>query len=156
MSSKMKFDVEKFIEKNNFCLWQVKMWAILVQQGLVKVLEGVNSLSTMMSNREKQIALKKVHSAIILCLDDKVLQEVSKEKNATEVWLKIESLYMTKSLANRLFLKQKLYSFKMASGWSIEDHIDDVHRLVLDLENIEVEVEDEDQALILLSSLPDS
>ena len=74
---------------------------------------------------------------------------MSKEKSALEVWLKLESHRMTKSLTNKLFLKQNVYSFKMVSGRSIEDHIDDFHRLILNLDNIEVEVKDEVQALIL-------
>ena len=61
---------------------------------------------------------------------------------------------MKKSLANRLFFKQRLYSFKMTSSIGIEDHLDGFHELILDLKNIEVLVEDKDQVLILLSSLP--
>ena len=57
---------------------------------------------------------------------------------------------------NRLLLKKRHYSFKMVSSWLIEDHIDDFHWLIIDLKNIEVVVEDEDQALILLSSFSDS
>jgi hypothetical protein len=33
-----KFEVEKFSGKNNFALWKLKMWDLLVQQGLQKVL----------------------------------------------------------------------------------------------------------------------
>ena len=58
--------------------------------------------------------IEKAHNAIILSLGDKVLRQVSKEKIATGVWGKLEGLYMTKSLANRLYLKQYLYSFKMS------------------------------------------
>jgi len=47
------------------------------------------------------------HKMIVLCLEDKVLRKVSKEKTA-----KLESLYMTKSLLNCLYLKQVLYSYK--------------------------------------------
>ena len=47
----------------------------------------------------------KAYSTLILNLTDKVLKEVSKEDSASGVWKKLESLYMTKSLANRLHLK---------------------------------------------------
>ena len=99
MALAMKFDVETFTGKNDFGLWRVKMRALLVQQELAEALEGANLLPTSMSERDKKVALEKAHSAIILSLGDKVLREVLKEKSAVEVWLKLESLYMAKSLA---------------------------------------------------------
>jgi len=54
--------------------------------------------------------MNKARSATILCLGDKGLREVAKEKIVLLMWVKLESLYMTKSLAPRLCLKQQLYS----------------------------------------------
>ena len=71
--------------------------------------------------RRKNDILEKAQGAIILSLGDKALREVSKETSAAAIWLKFEKLYMTKWLANRLYLKQRLYSFKMVEGKSIED-----------------------------------
>ncbi|MCI87587.1 cytochrome P450, partial [Trifolium medium] len=45
----------------------------------------------------------KALSVIILCLADKVLREVAKEKTAAAMWTKLDSLYMTKSLAHKQF-----------------------------------------------------
>lgn len=151
-----KFNIERFNGKNDFGLWRMKMRAILVQQGLEEALEGERKLPATLSDKEKQKIMKKAHSAIILCLGDKVLREISKEKTAAEIWLRLESLYMTKTLANRLYLKQKLYTFKMGHSTSIFDHIDDFNRLILDLENIDIKIDDEDQALLLIISLSSS
>nr|GEX06935.1 copia LTR rider [Tanacetum cinerariifolium] len=63
---------------------------------------------------------------------------------------------MTKSLANKLYLKKKLYTFYMPAGRNISEHIDEFNKIVLDLANIEVKFEDEDLALLLLTSLPTS
>ena len=100
--------------------------------------------------------MEKARSAIILSLGDKVLRKVSKEKTAAGVWSKLESLYMMKSLVNRLYLKQALYFFKMQEDKSIDEQLDVFNKLILDLENIDVTIDDEDQALLLLSSLPKS
>ena len=80
------------------------MRALLVHQGLDVALNGKN-LPTHLSENEKKELLDKAHNALILSLGDKVLREISKEKSVAAVWLKLESLYMTKSLANKLFLK---------------------------------------------------
>ncbi|GJS54337.1 retrotransposon protein, putative, ty1-copia subclass [Tanacetum coccineum] len=85
-----------------------------------------------------------------------VLREVTGETTAAGVWTKLETLYMTKSLANKLYLKKKLYTFYMPAGRKISEHIDEFNKIVLDLANIEVKFEDEDLALLLLTSLPAS
>ena len=84
----------------------------------------------------------KVRSAIVLCLGDKVLRDVAKEPTATSMWSKLESLYMTKSLAHRQFLKQQLYSFKMVESKTIMEQLMEFNKILDDLENIEVHLED--------------
>ncbi|KAD4178745.1 hypothetical protein E3N88_27336 [Mikania micrantha] len=110
-----------------------QMSALLVHQGLVDALKGEIGLPAGMSDADKKLLMEKAHSAIILCLGDRVLREVSKETTVASVWL---------------------YTFQMASGKSLEDHTDEFNKLILDLENIEVELDDEDRAIIFLSSFP--
>ncbi|WVZ25126.1 hypothetical protein V8G54_003670 [Vigna mungo] len=149
-----KFDVEKFNGANDFGLWKIKMEAILIQQGCDEALKGESRMSDAMTQEEKKKMGDKARSAIILCLGDKVLREVTKEKTAAEIWAKLESLYMTRSLAHRLCLKQQLFSFKMSESRMIEEQIAEFSKIVDDLENIEVKLEDEDKAVILLNALP--
>ncbi|GKA82952.1 hypothetical protein Tco_0789700 [Tanacetum coccineum] len=72
------------------------------------------------------------------------------------IWTKLTSLYMTKSLANRLYLKKKLYTYYMSPSTKLGDHINEFNKLILDLTNIDIEIEDEDQSLMLLTLLPSS
>nr|GEU53727.1 hypothetical protein [Tanacetum cinerariifolium] len=72
------------------------------------------------------------------------------------VWSKLETLYMKKSLANKLYLNKKLYTFYMPAGRKISEHIDEFNKSVFDLTNIVVTFKDEDLALLLLLSLPAS
>nr|GEW98980.1 retrovirus-related Pol polyprotein from transposon TNT 1-94 [Tanacetum cinerariifolium] len=99
---------------------------------------------------------KKAHSAVILCFGNKVLREVTGETTIAGVWSQLETLYMTKSLANKLYLKKKLYTFYMPARRKIFEHIDEFSKIVLDLANIRVKFEDEDLTLLLLTSLPAS
>ncbi|GJU53066.1 copia LTR rider [Tanacetum coccineum] len=158
MSSITKFDVENFDGSNDFGLWRVKMRCLLIQHGWEAALDPFPET---MADAEKTAALKtdvykKAHSALLLCLDNKVLREVNKEDSAAGVWLKLETLYMTKSLANKLYLKKKLFTFYMHSGKKLSEHIDEFNKLIGDLANIDVDIDDEDQALMLLTSLPSS
>jgi hypothetical protein len=63
---------------------------------------------------------------------------------------------MTKSLVNHLCLKQDLYSFKMSEDKVLDEKLDMFNKLILDLENIDVKIEDEDQTLLMLFIFPRS
>ena len=65
-------------------------------------------------------------------------------------------MFLKKSLAKRLYMKRKLYTFSMKEGTTMKDHLDEFNKLIMDLENVSINLENEDRALILLSSLPDS
>ncbi|GKB34754.1 retrovirus-related pol polyprotein from transposon TNT 1-94 [Tanacetum coccineum] len=82
-----------------------------------------------------------------------VLREVTGKTTAAGVWSKLKTLYMTKSMSNKLYLKKKLYTFYMPAGRKIFEHIDEFNKIVLDLANIEVKFKDEDLALLLLTSI---
>ncbi|KAL0787017.1 hypothetical protein Bca101_003263 [Brassica carinata] len=123
--SRINAKIDKFDGRNSFSLWQIKMQALLKQQGIWGPL-----------------------SEIII--------EVSDEKMAASLWQKLESLYMTKSLMNKLLLKQRLFALRMQEGIELRDHLDKLNSILLELRNIDVKVEDEDAALILLVSLPNS
>lgn len=66
------------------------------------------------------------------------------------------SLYMTKSLTNRLYLKQRLYTLRMRKSISLKVHLDEFNKITMDLKNIDVKIDDEHQAIIVLCSLPAS
>jgi hypothetical protein len=55
-------------------------------------------------------------ATIWLCLGDDMMHHVMDEESLTVVWLKLETWYISKTLMNKLYLKQQLYSLKMAEG----------------------------------------
>lgn len=145
--------VDKFDGRNSFGLWQIKMRSLLKQQGLWAPLSEKPKFDDV---EEWNTGEEKAHSTIMLCLSDDVIIEVADEETATGLWVKLESLYMTKSLTNKLLLKQRLFRLRMQEGTPLRDHLDKLNKILLDLRNIDVKVEDEDAALILLVSLPES
>ena len=85
----IKFDVEKFDRKINFSLWQVRMLAILVQNGVQKALgvrpDGMKD--TMWEEMDE-----KARSTIQLSLTNEVFWEVISEKTTKSLWENLESL----------------------------------------------------------------
>ena len=150
-----RFETEKFNGRNDFGLWRIKMKALLIHQGLDEALESTATKEEESTDKQKEI-MKKARNAIILNLDDKVLREVAREESTAAIWKKLEELYMTKSLANRLYLKQRLYSFKFVDDKAIGDQLDQFNKIVDDLENVDAKMEEEDKAIALLNALPKS
>ncbi|KAJ4723126.1 Retrovirus-related Pol polyprotein from transposon TNT 1-94 [Melia azedarach] len=149
--SGMNVKIDKFMGRNSFSLWQIKMQALLKQQGLWAPL--MRKLADPITV-EMAVLEEKAHSTIMLCLANDIITEVAEEETAQGLWVKLEGLYMTKSLTNKLLLKQRLFSLRMQKGMPLRDHLDKLNTILLELRNIDVKVEDEDAALIMLVSLP--
>ena len=82
--------------------------------------------------------------------------KVSEEKTTFALWLKLEKLFITKSIYNKLLLKQCLFGLCMKEGTPLKDHLDELNSILLELRDIDVKLEDENLAMILLASLPPS
>ena len=76
------------------------------------------------------------------------------DKTSTrKMWEILEKKYLTKSIKSRLQLKRRLYRFQLKRELSIDEH--NYTKLLTDLVNVYVAIEEEDKTLILLNSLPD-
>ena len=114
-----RFEIEKFNGRNNFEIWKVKMHDLLVQQGVAKALLGKSKQPLVMTDDEWSDIDDKALSGILLCLADDVLFNIVSEKTVAGLWTKLEKLYMTKSLTNRILLKRQLYNLPMKEGTTI-------------------------------------
>ena len=123
---------------------------------LVESFSGKGKLSESMSEYEKEELEMKAHSTIQFCLADEVLHEVVDEDITADLCLKLESLYVTKSLTNNLYMKQSLFTLRMKESMPIKDHLDELNEIFINLKNIDVIIDEEDQTLILLCLLSPS
>ncbi|KAH9668238.1 hypothetical protein KPL70_021339 [Citrus sinensis] len=156
-----RIDLEKFNGKNDFNMWKIKMEALLITQGLGDAIEPISKkegkeVSSSKTPEEAAEVDKKARSIIILSLGDAVIREVAKEKTVAGLWAKLEGIYMTKSLANRLYIKKRMFTLKMVEGSSLDHHIDEFNKVCDTLESIDEGLNDEGKALLLISSLPKS
>ena len=72
-----------------------------------------------------------------MSLGDSVIREVARERTVVDLWAKLERVYITKSLANRLYIKKRMFTLKMAEGSSLEDRIDEFNQVCDTLEIID-------------------
>ncbi|KAK8914556.1 hypothetical protein KSP39_PZI024197 [Platanthera zijinensis] len=151
-----RFSVEKFDGSGNFSLWQIRVKDMLVQQGLIRVLRGRDKLTTTVKDAEWKDLDEKATSTIRMCVADQVLFNIGTKETAVELWEKLERLYLAKSVTTRLLLKQRLYALKMQEGGNLQEHFNVFNGLLSQLHVVGSKVEEEDKALLLLTSLPAS
>ncbi|CAA7059581.1 unnamed protein product [Microthlaspi erraticum] len=156
--SSARIEVEKYDGRGDYLMWKEKLEAHLDILGLSVVFRedgGSKKVSDLeASNEEDKDAeakleafeekKKRARSTIVLSLADRVLRKVKKEKTAVSMLKALDNLYMSKALPNRIYLKQKLYSFKMSENLSVEGNIDEFLHIIEDLDNMDVQVADED------------
>eukprot|EP00253_Pinus_taeda_P030792 PITA_30792 len=66
---------------------------------------------------------QKAKSTIRLCFSYSVLLNVSGEATTKALWDKLGTLYQSKSLLNKLFLRKKLYNLRMKDGDSVTENL---------------------------------
>ena len=159
-----KFEMQKFDGKGDFGLWKYKLLGQLEIQGLGSVLKEemmttgdekgdgteVKEVEIVPRAAEKDIRVKNLLGT---CLSDTILRKIMHEPTALGMWKALEQDYQTKSLPNRIYLKQSFASFKMEVRKSIEENLDTFMKLIVDLASLKIMVSDEDQAFQLLTSL---
>lgn len=101
--STLKFDLPQLNYTTRFSLWQVKIRAILAQTSdLDEALYSFGKKDAKEWTAEEKQKDRKALSLIQLHLSNTILQEVLEEKSAAAMWLKLESICMTKDLTNKM------------------------------------------------------
>ncbi|GMI70741.1 hypothetical protein HRI_000743400 [Hibiscus trionum] len=149
-----KFEVVKFNGEGNFGLWQTRVKDLLAQQRILKAVRSTKPVS--MEDDDWEELQQRVTGTIWLCLADKIMYHVMNLASLGEICSKLESQFMSKSLTNKLYQKQKLCGLKKQEGQDLTQHVNIFNQIITDLTQLDVKIENEDKAMILLCSLPSS
>ena len=85
-----------------------------------------------------------------------VFHHVSQETNAYSLWSKLEVMYERKTAQNKASVIRRLVNMKYKDGRNVAEHLNDFQGLINQLATMNMVLDDELQALLLLSSLLDS
>ncbi|GJZ06205.1 hypothetical protein Tco_0539998 [Tanacetum coccineum] len=117
-SSPLFFPTRRWWGEVGFRLGQIlHPSSVVVKNNNLNKIEGINS--------QKLLTVCKK-----MCDKVGIEKKFDWSKTGNGDWKKIETLYMKKSLANRLYLKRKLYTIQMHPGKSQSEHIDEFHKLL--------------------------
>ena len=109
-----------------------------------------------MSDEDWKKLDRKAKSTIRLCVSDSVFLNVSGEATMKNLWEKLGTLYQSKALVNKFFLRKKLYNLRMKDGDSVTEHLNAFNTVVSQLSYVDIKISDEDKCISFLCSLPDS
>ncbi|KAL0439173.1 UNVERIFIED_CONTAM: hypothetical protein Slati_2400300 [Sesamum latifolium] len=119
-----KFDVVKFDGTGNFELWQTRVKDLLAQQGILKALQPHKLAS--MDDEDWEELQYRAAGTIRLCLANEIMYHVVNLKSPGE----------------------------MQEGSDLAQHVNVFNQIITDLPRLDVSIEDEDRAMILMFSFP--
>jgi hypothetical protein len=146
-----KYEIERFSGRN-FSLWKMRIKAILRNCLAIIGDRPAKITNNAKWNEMDGNAFTNIHLALV----DEVLSSVVKKKTVKEIWDTLTKLYESKSLHNKIFLKQRLYTFRMAETTSVTDHINTIITLFSQLTTLSQQIEENKCAKLLLQSLANS
>ena len=89
-------------------------------------------------------------------MDQTLHEHIYDETKADVVWKKVENIFARKTSGNKTTLIRRLVNLKYKDGNNMNEHINSFQGIVNKLVAMKMNIDDEMQASLLLSSLPDS
>ncbi|KAJ0805654.1 putative RNA-directed DNA polymerase [Helianthus annuus] len=155
MAEDGKFRIEKF-NGTDFAWWIMQIEALLGECDLDVVLEekpaGMDKAAEAIWNSKD----KKARGKITLALTRSIAFNIMKETTAHDMLTALSNMYEKPSAGNRVFLTRELFNMRMNEGSSVADHINEVNSILSRLATVGMKLDDDTQAVVLLSSLPES
>lgn len=144
------------LTSSNYAIWKPRMEDILYCKDLYEPIHGDEARPKEKTDKEWEIMNRKTVVQIRQWVDQTVFHHVAQETNAFSLWKKLEAMYERKTAQNKASLIRRLVNLKYKDGRSVIEHLNDFQGLVNQLTTMKLVLDEELQALLLLSSLPDS
>nr|GEW83588.1 retrovirus-related Pol polyprotein from transposon TNT 1-94 [Tanacetum cinerariifolium] len=109
-----------------------------------------------MSQADWELLDRQALGVVRLSLAKNVAYNIVNEKTTFGLIKALSNMYEKPSAANKVFLIRQLVNLKMKEGGSVTDHVNEFNSIISRVISVDIKFEDEVQALLLLSSLPDS
>lgn len=173
--SNSRIEVDMFDGTGDFSLWKVRMLAHFGVLGLNSILDdekllkdpptAKKELEKAMKDPQKELAGKvetvtdidpikfenseKAKDLIVLNVGNKVLH-ITHCETAASMWSTLNKLYMETSFPNRIYRPLRFYIQDVSDSKRIDENVDDFLKLLADLNNLQVDVSEEVQAILVI------
>jgi hypothetical protein len=114
------------------------------------------TISTGVTEEEWRVLNRKAVGMIRLYINHNIFHHVANDTNAYEMWQKLESMYERKTAINKASVIKRLANLEYRDDSSVIEHLNVFQCHINQLSAMKINFEDAVQALLLLSSMPDS
>ena len=149
------------LNKENYDTWKMQMEALLIKNDAWSYVNGDTVKPEPGENNANQRAVEswikndnKAKSDIILSISPSELKQVKGCLTSREVWLKLEGIYQSKGPARKATLLKQLTLQRMEDGGDVREHVSKFFDAVDKLNEMEVTINPDLLAIMLLYSLP--
>ncbi len=145
------------LNNSNYSTWKIQCKMALIKDGLWGIVSGVEAAPEEGAAREKFILRRdKALATIVLAVDPSLLYLIGADpKDPAIVWKILADQFQRNTWANKLELKRKLFSLRLADDGAVQDHIKAMTEIFDALSVIDEPVKEEDRVVYLLASLPE-
>ena len=144
------------LDSTNYSIWKSRMEDLLFCKDLYDPIEEKGVKPAAKSDGDWKKINRKTIGVIRQWIDQSIYHHVSGETLAYNLWKRLSELFESKNSLNKAFLIRKLVNLKYKDGSSVAEHLSSFQNMVNQLTTMEIVLDDELLALLLLSSLPDS
>ncbi|GJR84000.1 retrovirus-related pol polyprotein from transposon TNT 1-94 [Tanacetum coccineum] len=153
MAGDGKIQIDKF-DGHDFGFWKMQIEDYLYQKKLYEPL--AEAKPTGMKAEDWTLLDRQALGAVRLSLTKNVAYNGVNEKTKYGLFKALSNMYEKPSVSNKVFIIRKLVNTKMKEGASVADHVNEFNSILSRLMSVDIKFDDEVQALLLLSSLPES
>lgn len=123
----------------------------MTAQKAAKAHEDMKEFPEIITNVQKQNMEDATYITLLPNISDNVLRQVIEESTSHEVGKKLHSLYDKKYLPNKIFIRERLFSFEMNSSKSLDENVDEFKKLINAFSQSSEKLGTESEAVILIN-----
>jgi len=152
MASNVRIEL---LDKENYDTWKIQMEALLIKNDLLGYVDGT-IVKPEIADADWKKSDKKAKSDIILSISPSEIKNTKGCGTSKELWTKLEGFYQSKGPARKATLLKQLILVKIAEGDDVREHLGRFFDAVDKLADMEVAINDDLLAILLLYTLPTS
>ena len=153
-NSRREWSIDK-LDGSNWQMWKFQMRHLLLAKGLWGLVDGTEELQEDADDQHRaefERRRQKAFSSMVMAISTAKLTSYDQPQDA---WDALRNHFERETLANKLFLK-KYFHTEMKDGTSMEAHLKHMKEITDKLAAIGSPINEEDQVVTLLGSLPQS